>query len=105
MYRVHDAPDPDKVEELRGFLKETGLPGLALARGQAIKPELFNRVLRRAAVALSRSQRDKVFTDTRIHRAPIVRRLLTAIKGMNAVIADITASRLCEFAFLFKRRS
>jgi ribonuclease R len=49
MYRVHDAPDPDKVEELRNFLKETGLPGLALARGQAIKSELFNRVLRRAA--------------------------------------------------------
>jgi ribonuclease R len=49
MYRVHDAPDPDKVEELRAFLKETGLPGLALAKGQAIKPELFNRVLRRAA--------------------------------------------------------
>jgi ribonuclease R len=49
MYRVHDAPDPEKVETLRGFLEETGIPGLALARGQAIKPELFNRVLRRAA--------------------------------------------------------
>ena len=49
MYRVHDAPDPDKVEALRVFLEETGLPGLALAKGQAIKPELFNRVLRRAA--------------------------------------------------------
>src|SRR5260370_412035 len=49
MYRVHDAPDPDKVESLRVFLEETGLPGLALAKGQAIKPELFNRVLRRAA--------------------------------------------------------
>src|SRR5205807_3797581 len=49
MYRVHDAPDPDKVEALRVFLEETGIPGLALAKGQAIKPELFNRVLRRAA--------------------------------------------------------
>ena len=49
MYRVHDAPDPDKVEALRVFLEETGLPGLALAKGQALKPELFNRVLRRAA--------------------------------------------------------
>ncbi len=49
MYRVHDAPDRDKVESLRAFLEETGLPGLALAKGQAIKPELFNRVLRRAA--------------------------------------------------------
>jgi ribonuclease R len=49
MYRVHDAPDPDKVESLRVFLEEAGIPGLALAKGQAIKPELFNRVLRRAA--------------------------------------------------------
>jgi ribonuclease R len=48
IYRVHDAPDPDKVEALRVFLEETGLPGLALAKGQALKPELFNRVLRAA---------------------------------------------------------
>jgi ribonuclease R len=48
MYRVHDAPDPEKVEALRSFLEETGIPGLALAKGQALKPELFNRVLRRA---------------------------------------------------------
>ena len=49
MYRVHDAPDPDKVEALRIFLEEVGIPGLALAQGHALKPELFNRVLRRAA--------------------------------------------------------
>ncbi|MBV9687116.1 MAG: RNB domain-containing ribonuclease, partial [Alphaproteobacteria bacterium] len=49
MYRIHDAPDPDKVEALRVFLEEAGIPGLALAKGQALKPELFNRVLRRAA--------------------------------------------------------
>jgi ribonuclease R len=49
MYRVHDAPDPEKVEALRVFLQETGIPGLALAKGQALKPELFNRVLRRGA--------------------------------------------------------
>jgi ribonuclease R len=49
MYRVHDAPDPEKVEALRIFLEDMGIPGLALAKGQALKPELFNRVLRRAA--------------------------------------------------------
>ena len=49
MYRVHDAPDPEKVEALRVFLQEMGVPGLALARGQALKPQLFNRALRRAA--------------------------------------------------------
>jgi ribonuclease R len=49
MYRVHDAPDPEKVAALRDFLEETGIAGLALAKGQVLKPELFNRVLHRAA--------------------------------------------------------
>jgi ribonuclease R len=54
MYRVHDAPDPDKVATLRDFLDELGVPGLALEKGQALKPELFNRLLRRAeATAVS----------------------------------------------------
>ncbi len=48
MYRIHDAPDPEKIEVLRDFLEESGIPGLAFARGQAPKPELFNRLLRRA---------------------------------------------------------
>jgi ribonuclease R len=48
IYRVHDAPDPEKVRALREFLDEMGVPGLVLAKGQALKPELFNRVLRRA---------------------------------------------------------
>ena len=48
MYRIHDAPDPDKVAALQEFLDESGIPGLALAKGQASRPELFNRLLRRA---------------------------------------------------------
>src|SRR5271165_2070601 len=49
MYRVHDGPDPQKLEELRVLLDEIGIPGLNLAKGQTPKPELFNRVLQRAA--------------------------------------------------------
>jgi ribonuclease R len=49
IYRIHDAPDPEKLEELRAVLDEIGIPGLSLAKGQAPKPELFNRILRRAA--------------------------------------------------------
>src|SRR6516225_6436361 len=49
MYRVHDAPDPDKVEELRALLDEIDVPGLGFPKGQAPKPALFNRVLHRAA--------------------------------------------------------
>ena len=48
MYRIHDAPAPDKVAALQEFLEESGIPGLAFARGQAPRPELFNRLLRRA---------------------------------------------------------
>jgi ribonuclease R len=49
MYRVHDAPDPEKLAALRDFLNEIGIPGLALVKGQVIRPELFNRILARAA--------------------------------------------------------
>jgi ribonuclease R len=49
MYRIHEAPDPEKVEELRALLDEIGIPGLSLTKGQAPKPALFNRVLQRAA--------------------------------------------------------
>src|SRR5438874_6397005 len=48
LYRVHDAPDPEKLAALRDFLEELGLPGVALAKGQVLRPELFNRVLARA---------------------------------------------------------
>ncbi|HKS90251.1 MAG TPA: RNB domain-containing ribonuclease, partial [Stellaceae bacterium] len=49
MYRVHDRPDPEKLAALRDFLAELGIPGLALAKGQVIRPALFNRILERAA--------------------------------------------------------
>src|SRR5436190_1165468 len=45
MYRVHDAPAPEKLDALRDFLDELGIPGLALAKGQVIRPALFNRLL------------------------------------------------------------
>ena len=59
MYRVHDAPDPEKLAALRDFLDEIGIPGLALAKGQVIRPELFNRVLARAAETPERRGRQR----------------------------------------------
>jgi ribonuclease R len=53
MYRIHDAPQPEKLEELRAVFDEIGVPGLSLAKGQAPKPGLFNRILRRAATTLA----------------------------------------------------
>jgi ribonuclease R len=49
LYRVHDAPDPERLEALRLALADIGVPGLALAKGQVIRPELLNRVLTRVA--------------------------------------------------------
>jgi ribonuclease R len=49
LYRVHDAPDPEKLAALRDFLAEAGIAGLTLAKGQVIRPAVFNRLLDRAA--------------------------------------------------------
>jgi ribonuclease R len=46
MYRVHDSPDPVKVEALREFAASLGL---SLARGQVIRPAVFARLLEQAA--------------------------------------------------------
>lgn len=44
MYRVHEEPSMDKMEALRSFLKTLDLP---LAKGQVLKPNLFNGILER----------------------------------------------------------
>ncbi len=51
MYRIHDAPDPEKLAALMDFLADLGLPGLDLAKGQAPKPRVFNRLLDRATAS------------------------------------------------------
>lgn len=49
MYRIHDAPDPAKLESLREFLDGLEGAGLHLAKGQVVKPRHFNQLLERAA--------------------------------------------------------
>jgi len=46
LYRVHDAPDPQKIEALRQVLETFGL---RLARGQVIRPRLFAQILDKVA--------------------------------------------------------
>ena len=46
LYRVHDVPDPQKLEALRDVLRSLNL---SLPRGQTIKPAAFNRILQRTA--------------------------------------------------------
>ncbi|MFZ2004290.1 MAG: RNB domain-containing ribonuclease, partial [Stellaceae bacterium] len=45
LYRIHDAPAPDRLDALRVALTDINISGLGLAKGQVIRPELFNRVL------------------------------------------------------------
>jgi ribonuclease R len=45
LYRIHDAPDPDRLDMLREALADIDAPGLGLAKGQVIRPDLFNRIL------------------------------------------------------------
>ncbi len=45
MYRVHDEPPPEKLENLRQFLDTLGI---RLARGQVMKAAVFNAILARA---------------------------------------------------------
>ena len=46
MYRIHDAPDPQKLEALREVLRTLDLN---LARGQVIKPRAFTQILNQVA--------------------------------------------------------
>lgn len=45
IYRVHEAPDPQRVDALRAYLETMGY---SLPKGQILKPESFNRVLSKA---------------------------------------------------------
>jgi ribonuclease R len=45
MYRVHDAPDPEKLTALREFLEGLDIHALKLAKGQVVRPMHFNRIL------------------------------------------------------------
>ena len=44
MYRVHDVPSMEKLDQLRATLKQLGLP---LAKGQVLKPSHFNALIDR----------------------------------------------------------
>ncbi len=46
MYRVHDQPPPDKLEEARAFLRSLGH---RLTKGEVLRPVQFNRILAAAA--------------------------------------------------------
>ncbi len=48
MYRVHEEPGLEKLEELRDFLKSLNL---SLAKGQVLKPRAFNQILRKVVGA------------------------------------------------------
>jgi ribonuclease R len=74
LYRVHDRPDPVKLEAVRSFIQGLG-NGLALAKGQVITPAQLTRLLKQAsgmpeAQLISdivlRSQAQAIYSDQNI---------------------------------------
>ncbi len=74
LFRVHDRPDPVKLEAVRGFIAGIG-HGLALAKGQVITPAHLTRLLNQAkelpeAQLISdivlRSQAQAIYSDKNI---------------------------------------
>ena len=54
IYRTHAAPDPEKLDGVRSYLESIGYD---LAKGQVIRPEIFNRII---AIAAKRGEADIV---------------------------------------------
>jgi ribonuclease R len=74
LFRIHDRPDPVKLEAVRGFIEGIG-HGLALAKGQVITPAHLTRLLNQAkelpeAQLISdivlRSQAQAIYSDKNI---------------------------------------
>jgi ribonuclease R len=75
LYRIHEAPDPERLATLFEVLERVGLTDPDLAKGRAPKPALFNRLLRRAAASpaadlvnelVLRSQAQAAYSPTNI---------------------------------------
>ena len=92
MYRVHDAPDPEKLAALRDFLDEIGIPGLALAKGQVIRPELFNRILR-ARRRDAGAPKSSTSWSCAARRRPCTARTISAISGWPCRATRISPRR------------
>jgi ribonuclease R len=45
LYRIHDRPDPERLDSLRQVLDGLGVPTLRLAKGQIVQPAHFTRLL------------------------------------------------------------
>ena len=92
MYRIHDAPDPEKLEALRDFLDELGIPGLAFAKGQAPKPELFNRLLAARRDDASGAAYQRAWSCAARRRPPTAQ-TISAISGWRCGATPISPRR------------
>jgi ribonuclease R len=91
MYRIHPAPDQAKVEALRTFLDPLGL---GFAKGQVIRPKLFNQVLERARDTPYRAVVNEL----------VLRTQMQAAYGPNNVgHFGLALSRYCHFTSPIRR--
>lgn len=54
IYRIHEAPDPEKIEALRDYLESVGY---SLPKGQVILPNSFNQILK---IARAREEEEMI---------------------------------------------
>ncbi len=99
IYRVHDEPDPEKLDGVRDYVESLGY---SLAKGQALRPANFNQILKQAAEndeveivsqVLLRSQRQAIYdTDNLGHFGLNLRRYAHFTSPIRRY-ADLTVHR------------
>ena len=99
IYRVHDQPDPEKLEAVGAYLETLGYE---LAKGQVIRPETFNRILKMAAArgesdivaeSLLRAQRQAVYDTENIGHFGLNLRRYAHFTSPIRRYADLTVHR------------
>ncbi|MEL6365251.1 MAG: ribonuclease R [Pseudomonadota bacterium] len=99
IYRVHDQPDPEKLDAVGQYLETLGYQ---LAKGQVVRPETFNRILAKArakgeadiiAEALLRAQRQAIYDTENLGHFGLNLRRYAHFTSPIRRYADLTVHR------------
>ena len=91
MYRVHDAPDPEKLAALRDFLDEIGIPGWRWPRGRSSGRSCSTASWR--APPRHKSARSSTNSSCAARRRRCTARTISAISGLRCRATPISRRR------------